>query len=216
MKIIDLTHIISEDMPVYPGTEPPRLMEANTYEKDGFKETLLHMYSHTGTHMDAPAHLFSECKSLDKLPIEQYVGKAIVIDCTDIKAGEMIALDHLAQAGSKLDMAEFLLFNTGWSKKWGTPEYFGEFPVISYEVADWIIEKKIKGIGVDVISIDPMAEEHLPRHQCILKTNNTVIVENLTNLEKIGTDICTVCFLPLKTIDADGSPIRAIALLDPN
>ena len=54
MKIIDLTHTISEDMPVYPGTEPPVLKPANTYEKDGFRETLLSLYSHTGTHVDPP------------------------------------------------------------------------------------------------------------------------------------------------------------------
>ena len=60
MKIIDLTHTISEDMPVYPGTEPPVLKPANTYEKDGFRETLLSLYSHTGTHVDPPAHLFAD------------------------------------------------------------------------------------------------------------------------------------------------------------
>ena len=54
MKVIDLTHVIAADMPVYPGTEPPRLESANTYEANGFKETLLTMYSHTGTHMDPP------------------------------------------------------------------------------------------------------------------------------------------------------------------
>ena len=54
MRVIDLTHTISENMPVYPGTEPPVLAGANTYEKDGFKETKLTMYTHTGTHMDPP------------------------------------------------------------------------------------------------------------------------------------------------------------------
>ena len=59
MRCIDLTHLISREMPVYPGTEPPRLQPANTYDRDGFQETLLTMYSHTGTHMDPPAHLFA-------------------------------------------------------------------------------------------------------------------------------------------------------------
>ncbi len=58
MKIIDLTHKISPDMPVYPGTEGPIFAPANSYEKDGFKETLLTMFTHTGTHMDPPKHLF--------------------------------------------------------------------------------------------------------------------------------------------------------------
>ena len=84
MKIIDLTHTISEDMPVYPGTEPPVLKQANTYERDGFKETLLSMYSHTGTHVDPPAHLFADRTTLDALPIEQFAGKALVVDCTHL------------------------------------------------------------------------------------------------------------------------------------
>ena len=58
MKVIDLTHTIRENMPVYPGTEPPKLSPTSSYESDGFKETLLQMYTHTGTHMDPPAHIF--------------------------------------------------------------------------------------------------------------------------------------------------------------
>ena len=73
MKVIDLTHVISEDMPVYPGTEPPKLEPANTYEKDGFKETLMSMYTHTGTHMDPPAHLFADRTTLDQFPVSQFV-----------------------------------------------------------------------------------------------------------------------------------------------
>ena len=65
MRVIDLTHTICEDMPVYPGTEPPKLQTANTIERDGFRETLLTMYSHTGTHMDAPAHLYAGRITLD-------------------------------------------------------------------------------------------------------------------------------------------------------
>ena len=57
MKIIDLTHTIKEDMPVYPGTDTPKLIPANSYEKEGFKETLLQMYTHTGTHTVSYTHL---------------------------------------------------------------------------------------------------------------------------------------------------------------
>ena len=74
MKVIDLTHTIREDMPVYPGTETPGLSPASSYEKDGFKETLLHMYSHTGTHMDPPAHLYEGRTTLDQFPADQFVG----------------------------------------------------------------------------------------------------------------------------------------------
>lgn len=88
MKVIDLTHTISENMPVYPGTERPKLEVKSTYDKDGFKETLLTMFSHTGTHMDSPAHLFLERTNLDSFSPEQFVGKGLVIDCSDLKEGE--------------------------------------------------------------------------------------------------------------------------------
>ena len=68
MKVIDLTHTITEHMPVYPGTGPPKVRPANTYEKDGFKETKISMFSHTGTHADPPAHLFPERTTLDQFP----------------------------------------------------------------------------------------------------------------------------------------------------
>ncbi len=68
MKVLDLTHKIKENMPVYPGTEGPKFIPANTYEKDGFKETLLQMYTHTGTHMDPPAHLYPGRTTLDQFP----------------------------------------------------------------------------------------------------------------------------------------------------
>ena len=75
MKVIDLTHTITEDMPVYPGTEQPRLTPANSYDKDGFRETLIRMYSHTGTHIDPPAHIFPEGRTLDSFPPEQFLGR---------------------------------------------------------------------------------------------------------------------------------------------
>ena len=96
MKVIDLTHTISETMPVYPGTEQPRLTPANSYEKDGFKETLLSMYSHTGTHVDPPAHLFAGRTTLDAFPVNQFVGRAVVIDCRHLKEGEAITMREIA------------------------------------------------------------------------------------------------------------------------
>lgn len=82
MRVLDLTHTIAENMPVYPGTETPIFAGANTYEKDGFKETKLTMYTHTGTHMDPPAHLFAGRTTLDAFPASQFIGKALVIECS--------------------------------------------------------------------------------------------------------------------------------------
>ena len=96
MKVYDLTHSISPDMPVYPGTEPPSLTVANTYERDMFKETLISMYSHTGTHIDPPAHIIEGRTTLDAFPASQFIGQALVIDCTALSDGESITMATLA------------------------------------------------------------------------------------------------------------------------
>ncbi|MBR6569751.1 MAG: cyclase family protein [Clostridia bacterium] len=211
MKVIDLTHFISEDMPVYPGTESPVLAPANTYDKDGFKETRMTMYTHTGTHMDPPAHLFDGRTTLDQFSVEQFVGRALVIDCSDLKDGERVPLDRITRYGSKADEADFLLFRFGWDKHWGTPAYFGNYPYLSDEAVDHIIRTQKKGVGLDVIGIDPIADANLTIHRRLFAKNEIVVIENLMNLDRVGDELFWLMALPLKHVNADGSPIRAIA-----
>jgi len=211
MKVIDLTHLISEDMPVYPGTEGPVLSPANTYDKDGFKETLMTMYTHTGTHMDPPAHLFAGRTTLDQFPADQFVGRALVIDCTDLADGERVPLSYMTRYGQKAEEADFLLFHFGWDKYWGTPAYFGNYPYLSDDAVDFIISTRKKGVGLDVIGIDPIADTNLTIHRKLFIENEIVVIENLMNLGQLGDDLFWFMALPLKHVNADGSPIRAIA-----
>ena len=214
MKVIDLTQTISKTMPVYPGTEQPRLTVANTYEKDGFRETLLSFYSHTGTHMDAPFHIYADRTPLDALPAEQFVGKALVIDCRDVGEGCIIGMEYVEKVQELADDADFLLFNTGWDVNWGKDKYFGEYPVVSMEICQYLLDTKKKGVGFDVIGIDPVADHNLTRHKMILSQRDIVIIENLTNLEQIGGGLFTFAALPLKYQDADGAPVRAVAMIE--
>ena len=100
-----------------------------------------------------------------------------------------------------------------WDKYWDTEKYYGKFPVISEEVADYLISSNKKGIGLDVISIEDIESADLPMHHKVLK-NNLVIIENLCNLDQIGSDLFTFCALPLKFINSDGASVRAVAILD--
>lgn len=213
MKLIDLTHTISETMPVYPGTEEPSLSPASTYEKDGYRETLLHMYSHTGTHMDAPNHLFKERTTLDRLPAEQFAGSALVINCADLNEGGRIGMERIEAVRDKADRAEFLLFRTGWDAKWGTDAYFGDYPYISDDVADYLIKGKKKGVGLDVIGLDPIADENLTLHRKLFSAADIVVIENLKGLERCGEELFSFFALPLKYENADGAPVRAVAVL---
>ena len=213
MKIIDLTHFISPDMPVYPGTEQPKFNPANTYKKDGFKETLLTMFSHTGTHIDPPAHLFNGKKTLDLMDISSFIGSAIVIDCKDLDEGDVVTLDRIKKY-DKAENAEFILFNFGWDKYWGKEKYFGNYPIISNEVVDFIIKTKKKGVGLDTIGIDPISDTNLSIHKKLFSALDIIVIENLSNLDKLVDKKFTLFALPLKTKDADGSPARAVAYIE--
>lgn len=211
MRVIDLSHTIKENMPIYPGTQPPRLIPANTYEENGFKETFLQMYTHIGTHMDPPAHIYAGKPTLDQFPVSQFIGKALVIDCSDLTEGALITIDHLRKYGDKVNHADFLLFHTGWDKYWGMDLYFGDYPCIDEQVLNVIIQGNYKGIGFDVIGLDPVADEELTRHKKLFEKCDIVNIENLTNLQLCGDDLFWFSCFPLKINQADGSPIRAIA-----
>ena len=209
MTVIDLTHVITETMPVYPGTEPPRLEPANTYEKDFFKETKMTMFTHTGTHVDPPAHIFPGRTTLDQFPADQFIGKALVIDCRDLKEGQLITMAHLQKYGDKVYQADFLLFNLGWDQFWGTDAYFGNFPCMDMEVLGFILAGNYKGIGVDSISIDPI--DDLTRHRILFREKDIINLENLKDLHLCGDELFQFSCYPLKLADCDGSPIRAVA-----
>lgn len=211
MKVIDLTHTIKEEMPVYPGTDKPKFIPANSYEENGFKETMLQIYTHTGTHMDPPAHLFAGRTTLDRFPPEQFIGKALVIDCRDLKEGEPISMEYIRKKGEKVKEADFLLFNTGWDKLWESDAYFGDYPCIDDEVLDFVLSHNYKGIGFDVIGLDPITDEELTRHRKLFQNCNIVNIENLKNLELCGDGLFWFSCFPLKLDNCDGSPVRAVA-----
>ena len=211
MRVIDLTHTIKADMPVYPGTGTPKLETANTYEENGFRETLVSFYSHTGTHMDPPAHLFAGRATLDAFPASQFLGRALVIDCTHLREGEAITMKELRKYGGAEDTVDFLLFYLGWDARWGKDSYFSEYPCIDEEVLRHILDGSYKGIGFDVIGLDPIADGNLPQHKALFREKDIVNIENLKNLGQCGTEPFWFACLPMKIEGSDGAPVRAIA-----
>lgn len=211
MKAIDLTYTIKEEMTVFPGTEMPKLINTSNYEKDGFRETSISIYSHVGTHMDPPAHIYPDRTTLDEFPASQFIGKGLVIDCRDLNEGEDITLDCILKYGKKAEKVDFLLFNTGWDKYWGTDKYFGDYPCVNDEVLDYVLNGNYKGIGFDTIGIDPVSDEKLTRHKKLFKDKDIVNIENLKNLELFGDKIFNFSCCPLKVENSDGAPVRAVA-----
>ncbi len=212
MKIIDLSHKVSSTMPVYPGTECPEISTPCTIENNGFVEKKITMYSHTGTHVDAPAHLTKDAATLDQIPLNHYIGKTSVLNLSQIN-NPTIETKDLASFQDFFEKSEFILLFTGWSKLWNKAAYFENYPVLTIEAAKWVTRFNLKGIGIDMISMDRLDSHSFPIHKIFLK-KNIIIIENLTNLEHIpDTSFIFSCF-PLKIAHADGSPVRAVALIE--
>lgn len=206
MKIIDLTHPIHRNMPVYPGSEPPSVEAACSIARDGFAEHRIGLSSHTGTHIDAPAHMLADGKTLDRYPAERFIGQALVVDVAE-QAVEVSVLEPLA---GKIGEVEFLLLRSNWSRLWGTPEYFDGYPVLSPEAAIWLSRFKLKGIGIDAVSFDRAGSGDYPNHKALLG-GDILLVENLANLDMLpDAPVLFSCF-PLKIEDAEGAPVRAVA-----
>jgi kynurenine formamidase len=108
---------------------------------------------------------------------------------------------------------DFLLLHTGWSRHWGRPAYFEGFPVCSPALARQLAAMPLKGVGVDAISVDAVEAADLPNHHRLLGAGK-IIIENLTGLAAVaGKKFRLVCF-PLKIAAGDGSPVRAVAILE--
>ena len=147
--------------------------------------------------------------TLDSFPASQFIGTALVIDCTALCDGESITMATLAPYGEDVFRAEFLLFYTGYDRHWGTDAYFGDFPCIDGEVLELILRGNYKGIGFDTISLDPM--ESLARHRLLFSEKNILNIENLCNLGALPRALVMFACLPIKVKDSDGAPARAIA-----
>ena len=210
-KIIDLTQTINEQMTVYPGTEKPVIKQSNSIEKDGFSELSLSFSNHTGTHIDAPSHLLPGRKSLDQFPIDKFVGKAMVIRVMGLNE---IGLELVKNFESEISNVDFVLFRSAWDKKWNTASYLMDFPTLTEDAAAWLAGFKLKGLGFDYISIDPVSDSlDLPNHRIVL-AEDFIIIENLANLDMLPEGSFLFQCLPLKIEDANGSPVRAIAMLE--
>ncbi len=207
--VIDLSHQLHPEMPVYPGTAKPKFIPQSDISTDGFIEHRLEFSSHTGTHIDVPVHMIVDGLSLENIPVERFVGPGWLCDIsdyTDRPVGEDV-ID--LPAGT-----EFLLFYSGWDQKWGSTAYFEGYPFLSRQAVDWLLDKKLKGIGFDMISADHAKNANFPVHTALL-SHNILLIENLTNLNSLlGRKFIFLC-LPLNWENGDGSPVRAIAILDP-
>lgn len=199
-------------MPCYPGTPRPLFQQLSSIEQYGFTEQQLTISSHTGTHVDLPSHILPAGSSLDAFSVDRFTGKGFAIDLRGSTSGT-ISPGHLQGFEGYIKECDFLLLCSGWSQYWGTPEYYAGYPVLSSDAALWLAGFHLKGVGVDMISIDGPDSCDFPVHTILLE-KGILLIENLADLSPLlGFPFTFFCF-PLKIAKAEAAPLRAVAFLD--
>jgi kynurenine formamidase len=203
----DLSHPIRSDTPTYPGDPAVSLSAHATHEADGYRVTAVSLGSHAGTHVDAPAHVDPDGKTLADYPVDRFRFDARLADCRGVDAGEAVSVADLAAAGigDGVDDAELLIVRTDWATHWDTDRY-REHPYLAPETAEWCAERGL-AVGLDAPSPDPFGDQALPAHHALLDADR-LLIENLTNLDGLP-ERFGVAAMPL--LGGDGSPVRAVA-----
>jgi len=174
------------------------------------------MSTHCGTHIDAPSHFIKNGATIDQVPFSQVIGEAILLDLTSKGADEIITADDLEQVGADVGTGDIVLLHTNWDRWWGTRDYFWRAPYVALDAAEWLVERKIATLGLDLPCPDNMRDikpkSQLPIHTLLL-ANNIIIIEMMANLGLVDRSRFTFIALPLRFKGVDGSPVRAVALL---
>ncbi|KAI0035609.1 putative cyclase [Vararia minispora EC-137] len=224
-NLIDLSHPLDDNVPVYPGDPPFACRQFCSIPDTGFSVHQLSFSSHVGTHIDAPSHRFADTPTIDAIPLSTFVRPAIVIDVSSKSARSRIGLPDLRPYESRIQAegGVMVLFRTGWDRFWADKEgkYF-EHPYVEKAVAERLVELGVGVLGIDTMSPDPISEDEgedtLGVHNTILGSGK-LIAENLTNLDELQAaqgrgGRLMVCLAPLKITGCDGSPVRAFGWVE--
>lgn len=212
MTIVDLSQRLDEDVPVYPGDPEVGVRTHASHDGDGYRVTALELGSHSGTHVDAPAHTEPDGATLDAFPVEAFSMTARTLDCREYGALEAIPPTVLP---AETD-ADVLVVQTGWDAHWPDERYL-DHPFLAPETARRIAELDCH-VGIDTLNVDPTSSGAVtesggvPAHHAILGASN-LIVENLTNLGAVPSAF-RLDVAPLPLSDADAAPARAVGRVE--
>jgi arylformamidase len=220
---IDLSHPLTPGTPSYPGDPPLEARTLASVEADGYALAEWRATFHAGTHIDAPAHFMAGGARISDLPPERFVGDAVLIAVTPSDRPPLGP--EILERAPRWEDANFVLFRTGWSDRYGTPAYFEGFPTLSEALAERLACAGLTAVGVDAPSVDPhpsvdpdpSANPHppvapYPAHRILLGAG-VCLLENLTGLRALpeGRPFRLLAVPP--SIEAEAMWVRPMAWL---
>lgn len=213
MDIIDLSWPVAPGMPMYPGDPPMSLAPMGSIAVQGWLSHLASLPAHSGTHLDAPAHVMAGGTTLAELPLSRFAGPGLVLDLRQRAAGLFgpVTEEDLAPLLRGVRGAGFLLLWTGVEGLWHEPErYYASGGLTGGAARLLAAISGLSGVGLDCGSADVDGAAGLPAHHALLGAG-VLVVENLRGLGQLPASGFT--FLALPILGLDGSPVRAAALV---
>ena len=215
MKLWDISRTLSNNFAEWPGDEPFRYRLTNEIAKGATVNLgAISMSVHNGTHADGRFHFDTEGASIDKAPLDPYLGRATVVDlsqtCSRSKEKHLVTIEDLRPDAEEIAATSRLLMKTG---RWVDSTVFpNRIPVVAADVPAWLQKNGVKLLGVDLPSIDEIDSKSLQNHHALARAG-IAIVESL-DLSNVASGIYNFAAMPLKIAGADGAPVRAVLWRD--
>ena len=221
MPIIDLSFLIR---PHFRWKVEPTLRSSHA-RGDLFQSTILTIACHAYTHVDAPVHFLPGDRDIASMPVDQWIGDAAVVDLTHLgDNGEVSGAELEARAGHVRE-GDIVLLRTDWPRKVNveSEKFWRDAPYTARSACDWLVRRRVKAVGYDyppdqcIRTMIFSSGTHVERRECVTHDvffpAGITVIEYLTNLDRIGTPRCRFIALPLRIEGADGSPVRAVAIV---
>jgi arylformamidase len=206
-RVIDLTHVMR------PGEEQYTLEIAQRGDRQGPEGDIMksvYMWSHVGTHVEAPLHFLTEGGDTASIAIERLMGPAIVLDLRHKEVNEAVSLDELRETG-EIEVGDRVLTMTGRDHQYRTAASHDR-PYLTEEAVEWLVhDRKINCLGTDSSGFEVRGVGHHPNHR-LLNSAGVPVLECLTNLQELRSQRIYLIALPLPVVGLDASPVRAIAI----
>jgi arylformamidase len=213
-RLIDLSHPLEHGQLNFTYDPKISVVVHNTIAAIGYNMTQISLATHQGTHLDVPFHFYNDGTPVDQVPLDRFYGPTSLVDLAPgsyLPAKTPITVEMLAPHAGKFERGAKVVYRTGWDRTFNTPECFTDFPTLTLDAARWIAARGIGLLGMDTLT---PSTEWLEVHLTLLaKGVEIVIVEGLTNLDQLP-ERFTLAAFPLKIKGRDGSPIRAVAIVD--
>ncbi len=211
MRVVDLTHPMTNGMPVMEGITPPTFRDLAEVAADGYAMSQYTFVNHTGTHVDAPAHQITGGATLDDIPLDRLVTEALTIDLTTHQPGP-VGLDVLGRFLPEVRPNDIVLLRSGNAANWGTAAYWSGWCYPDAAAAAALVQAGVSGVGFDGPSADPVDSVDYELHHVWL-AGGVIILENLAAMDQLPAR-CRIVVAPLKVSGANGGPARVLALVD--